>query len=76
MADVTDSGLLSTAGNVLFSGSREGFFYALDAKTGRPLWKRYLGGQIAASPITYSVDGKQYVAIASGSGLFAFTVRE
>ena len=76
MADVTDSGLLSTAGNVLFSGSREGFFYALDAKTGKLLWKRYLGGQIANSPITYSVDGMQYVAIASGSGLFAFTVRE
>ena len=76
MADVTDSGLLSTGGNVLFSGSREGFFYALDSKTGKLLWKRYLGGQIAASPITYSVEGKQYVAIASGSGLFAFTVRE
>ena len=75
-ADVSDSGLLSTASNVLFSGSREGSFYALDATNGELLWKRYLGGQIVASPITYSVGGVQYVSVASGSSLFTFTLHE
>ena len=74
--DVSDSGLLSTASNVLFSGSREGSFYALDATNGELLWKRYLGGQIVASPITYSVGGVQYVSVASGSSLFTFTLHE
>ena len=74
--DVSDSGLLSTGSDVLFSGSREGSFYALDAKSGKLLWKRYLGGQIVASPITYSIDGVQYVSVASGSSLFSFTLHE
>lgn len=74
--DVSDSGLLSTASNVLFSGSREGSFYALDATNGELLWKRYLGGQIVASPITYGVGGVQYVSVASGSSLFTFTLHE
>ncbi len=74
--DVSDSGLLSTASDVLFSGSREGFFYALDATNGKLLWKRYLGGQIAASPITYSGGGVQYVSVASGSSLFTFSLHE
>ncbi|MYB53012.1 MAG: PQQ-binding-like beta-propeller repeat protein, partial [Acidobacteriia bacterium] len=72
MTDVTDSGLLSTASNVLFSGSREGHFYALDATDGTLLWKRYLGGQIGASPITYEAGGRQYVTIASGHAVFTF----
>ena len=74
--DVSDSGLLSTASDVLFSGSREGFFYALDATNGKLLWKRYLGGQIVASPITYSAGGVQYVSVASGSSLFSFSLHE
>lgn len=72
MTDVTDSGVLSTASNVLFSGSREGHFYALDATDGTLLWQRYLGGQIAASPITYEAGGRQYVTIASGHAVFTF----
>ena len=74
--DVSDSGLLSTGSDVLFSGSREGSFYALDAKSGKLLWKRYLGGQIVASPITYGIDGVQYVSVASGTSLFSFTLHE
>ena len=76
MTDVTDSGLLTTATNVLFSGSREGYFYALDATSGKMLWNRYLGGQIGASPITYEAAGRQYVTIASGHAVFTFALPE
>jgi alcohol dehydrogenase (cytochrome c) len=72
MRDVSDAGILTTAGDVLFSGNREGYFFALDARTGKELWKKYLGSQVAASPITYLVDGKQYVSVAAGNSLFTF----
>jgi alcohol dehydrogenase (cytochrome c) len=72
MADVSDSGLLTTATNLLFSGNREGHFFALNARDGKLLWTRYLGGQVASSPITWSVDGRQYVSIASGHAVFTF----
>ncbi len=76
MEDVSDSGIVTTAGNVVLAGNREGHFFALDATNGKLLWTRYLGGQIAASPITYLVDGKQHVAIAAGHSLFVFGLRE
>ncbi|HEX6896836.1 MAG TPA: PQQ-binding-like beta-propeller repeat protein, partial [Bryobacteraceae bacterium] len=76
MTDVTDSGILTTDSNVLFTGGREGYFQALDARNGRLLWKSNLGGQMAAGPISYQVDGKQYVVIASGHALFAFALRD
>ncbi len=76
MSDVTDSGILTTDSNVLFTGGREGYFQALDARNGRLLWKSNLGGQMAAGPISYEVDGKQYVVIASGHALFAFALRD
>jgi alcohol dehydrogenase (cytochrome c) len=72
MSDVTDSGVLTTASDLLFTGGREGYFYALDARNGKMLWKATVGGQIAAGPMTYRVDGKQYVAIAAGNSLFTF----
>ena len=72
LSDVTDSGVLTTASDLLFSGGREGYFYALDARNGKMMWKATLGGQIAAGPMTYSVDGKQYVSIAAGNSLFTF----
>ena len=74
MTDVTTSGILTTSSNLLFSGGREGHFQALDAGSGALLWKRSLGGQIANGPITYAVDGRQYVAVAAGNGLFVFTL--
>jgi alcohol dehydrogenase (cytochrome c) len=76
MHDVTDSGILTTAGNLLFTGGREGYFYALDARTGAELWKASLGGQVVNGPITYSVDGKQYVAVISGNSLVTFGLKE
>ena len=72
MNDVSDSGLLTTAAGLLFSGNREGHFLALNAADGKLLWSRYLGGQVASSPITWSVDGRQYVSIASGHAVFTF----
>jgi alcohol dehydrogenase (cytochrome c) len=76
MTDVTDSGILTTATDLLFTGGREGYFHALDARNGTVLWKTSLGGQIAAGPVTYQVDGKQYVAVAAGHSLFTFALRE
>ena len=72
MNDVTDTGVLSTATDLVFAGGREGYFFALDAKTGALLWKSMLGGQVASGPMSYSVNGKQYVAIAAGNALFAY----
>jgi alcohol dehydrogenase (cytochrome c) len=76
MHDVTDSGILTTASDVLFTGGREGFFYALDARTGAKLWQATLGGQMVAGPITFEVDGNQYVSIAAGGSLFTFGLRK
>lgn len=76
MTGVTESGLLSTDGDVLFSGSREGRFFALDAFTGKMLWTLNLGGVIANTPITYLADGKQLVTVAAGNSLFTFGLRE
>ena len=76
MTDVTDSGLLTTASDLLFSGGREGYFFALDARSGALLWKASVGGQVSAGPMTYSAGGRQYVAIAAGSSLFAYALRQ
>ena len=74
--DVTDAGMLTTASDILFTGGREGYFYALDAKTGKELWKANLGGSIVNAPVTYQIDGKQYVSIISGHTLVTFALRE
>ena len=76
MTDVTDSGILTTASDVLFTGGREGYFQALDARSGSLLWKASLGAQIVSGPITYEVDGKQYVSAISGLSLCVFGLRE
>ena len=75
MTDVTSSGVLTTATDVLFTGGREGFFHALDARDGTLLWKATLGGMVANGPISYAVDGEQFVAVAAGNGLFVFALR-
>jgi outer membrane protein assembly factor BamB len=75
-ADLTEGGVLSTAGDVVFTGNREGYFDAFDARDGKLLWKSSLGGYIAAGPVSYAVDGKQYVAVAAGHGMFVFGLRE
>ena len=74
--DVSDAGMLTTASDLLFTGGREGYFYALDAKTGKELWKASLGGQIVMPPVTYQIDGKQYVSVIAGRTLVTFALRD
>jgi alcohol dehydrogenase (cytochrome c) len=74
--DVSNSGILTTASDLLFTGGREGYFYALDARTGALLWKATVGGTATAGPVSYLVDGKQYVAIAAGHSFFVFGLRD
>ena len=64
-------GLLSTKGSVVF-GSVGQFFLALDANTGRELWRIDTGGLIKAAPVTYSIGGRQFVTIAAGHDLLTF----
>ena len=75
MNDITWAGVMTTASDVLFGGGKEGYFLALDARSGDLLWKIALGGQINSGPMTYSVNGKQYVTVAAGSSLFAFALK-
>jgi len=65
-------GALATAGNLAFYGEGNGWFDAVDAKTGKNLWRYYLGAGVNAPPITYEVNGQQYVAVAAG-GNFQLT---
>ena len=76
MDDVTDAGVLTTASDLLFSGGREGYFFALDARNGSLLWKAAVGGRVASGPMTYSVNGRQYVAVSAGNSLFAYALRQ
>ena len=59
-------GMLTTKGNLAFHGDIRGWFKALDAKTGKVLWKFNAGSGISAAPMTYTLDGKQYIAVTSG----------
>src|SRR2546423_9419125 len=68
----TWSGVLSTAGGFGVTGDAEGNFIALDAASGKPLWDFECGGSVYSSPMGFSVDGEEYVAVAAGSGLFPF----
>jgi alcohol dehydrogenase (cytochrome c) len=76
MNDITWAGVLSTASDLVFSGGKEGYFFALDARSGELLWKIALGGQVNSGPMTYAVNGRQYVTIAAGNSLFAFALRQ
>jgi len=68
----TWSGVLSTAGGLVFTGDAEGNFIAMDAAAGKPLWHFQMGGAVYAAPMAFAVDGKEYVAIAAGSAVYAF----
>ena len=70
----TYSGVLSTAGDLVFFGEDSGAFAALDAETGDPLWHFQANQDWKASPMTYMVGGRQYVAIAAGLGFWAFAL--
>jgi len=66
------AGVLSTAGNLVFAASNEGNFFALDATTGKPVWDFQTGSRINSNPMSFSIEGKQHVAIAAGSVLYVF----
>jgi alcohol dehydrogenase (cytochrome c) len=73
VAEGRGQGLLTTAGRLLFGGDPDGNFVAYDVANGNPLWHAATG-QVSNAPETYMVDGRQYVLVAAGDTLFAFTV--
>jgi alcohol dehydrogenase (cytochrome c) len=74
MVDYSESGVLSTASDLVFAGGREGNFFALDAKTGELLWNVNLGGPSASGPISYAVGGKQYIVGTGAGTMFVFAL--
>ncbi len=74
MRQTNSAGVIATRGGLVFAATAEGEFIALDAKTGKALWNFRTGGPITASPISYAVGGKQYVAISAGNTLYAFAL--
>ena len=69
------SGLLSTAGGLLFAGDGSSNFIALDPRTGSPLWHAGLHTSVSNGPITYELDGTQWVVVGAGDSLYAFAMR-
>ena len=67
-------GTMTTAGGLVFFGDDTQAFEAVDAQTGKPLWHFNTGQNITASPMTYAVNSKQYLAIAAGSDVFSFAL--
>jgi len=70
------AGALATAGGVVFAGSADGDFLALDAKTGGVLWRFGTGAEVTSSPMSYALGGRQYVAIAANGVLYSFALPE
>jgi alcohol dehydrogenase (cytochrome c) len=70
----SSAGTMTTATGLVFFGDNSESFEAVDAKTGKPLWHFNTGQSLHASPMSYSVSGKQYVAIAAGSDIFSFAL--
>ncbi len=70
------AGVLATSTGLLFAATAEGNLMALDAKTGKYLWRTQTGASILSSPISYSVEGKQYIAVSAGQVLYSFALPE
>ncbi len=70
----SSAGITTTTGGLVFSGTADGYFFALNAETGEELWNISLGRRVHAAPITYEVDGQQHVTIASGNVVYTFTL--
>jgi alcohol dehydrogenase (cytochrome c) len=62
------TGVLSTAGGVAFVGDLDRYFKAVDVKTGAELWKTRLGTSVQGHPVSFAIDGKQYIAVTTGLG--------
>jgi alcohol dehydrogenase (cytochrome c) len=70
----SSAGTMTTAGGLVFFGDDSSSFEAIDAQTARSLWHFNIGQRMSASPMSYAVNGKQYVAIAAGSDIFSFVL--
>jgi PQQ-dependent dehydrogenase (methanol/ethanol family) len=68
------AGVLATRGDVVFAATAEGNLIALDARNGKSLWHFQTGGPIMAAPMSYAVDGTQFIAIAAGNTLYSFAL--
>jgi alcohol dehydrogenase (cytochrome c) len=68
------AGTLSTAGNLVFAGDEDGYLMAFNAETGKLLWRINTGSRLVTSPITYMIEGKQYLTMPSGSALLTFAL--
>jgi outer membrane protein assembly factor BamB len=64
--------MLATGGGLVFTGDAQGYFTALDARTGKPLWNFQAGGGLGAPAITYTLNGRQQIAVAAGSSIITF----
>ena len=76
MTGVGESGILSTAGDVLITGTMEGYMLVLDSFTGENILSLNLGGTVAASPITFTAGGEQRIAAVAGNAIFVFGLRD
>jgi len=68
------AGVLSTAGGIVFAATADGDLIVVDSKSGKPLWYFQTGGEVASSPMSYSVGGEQFVAISAGNVLYSFAL--
>jgi len=66
--------VLATAGGLLFNGGMDRYFRAFDQDTGKVIWQTRLGSQAFGTPVTFSVKGRQYVAVAAGGGMNSSSV--
>jgi alcohol dehydrogenase (cytochrome c) len=66
------AGVMATAGGLVFAGTNEGNFLALDAKTGKSLWDFQTGAAIRSNPVSFGLDGDQFISIASGNAVYVF----
>ena len=72
---ILGSGLMATRGGLIFYGDGSGAFVAADARNGEPLWHFNTGQNFKAGPMTYTVDDIQYIGVAAGSTILAFSLR-
>lgn len=75
-ATPASAGILTTKGNLLFTGTAQGDFLALNSTTGALVWRFKGGLSLSANPVTYMVEGRQYVTVPIGKALFAFDLME